>query len=57
MAPNTHRAMISLPPEWEPEILAVKKELFYNDTKSEMYRQLIRLGLDAIQKEESEQKE
>ena len=57
MAPNTHRTMISLPPEWESEILAVKKELFYNDTKSEMYRQLIRLGLDAIQKEESEQKE
>ncbi|MFV0412598.1 MAG: hypothetical protein ACK5L3_04900 [Oscillospiraceae bacterium] len=53
MSTKNSRAMISLPPEWEPEILKVKKDIFYNDSQAEMYRHLIRLGLDELIKEEA----
>ena len=48
MAAKTKRAMVSLPEELESEILSVKKTSFHNETKAEMYRQLIRLGLDTV---------
>jgi hypothetical protein len=54
MATKNKRTMVSVPPEWESEITALKKEQFFNDTHAEMYRQLIRLGLDAINKENSQ---
>lgn len=51
MSTRSRRAMISLLPEWEPELDHLKKEHFYNDTQAEMFRCLIRLGLDALKNE------
>lgn len=48
MATKNKRAMISLPPEWEAEIAETKKECFYDKSYAEMYRHLIRTGLDLI---------
>ena len=43
------RAMVTLRPEWETELLQLKKDVFYNDTQDEMFRQLIRRGLESFQ--------
>lgn len=43
--------MVTLRPEWEPELLQLKKEMFCNDTRAEMYRQLIHRGLESFQAE------
>lgn len=51
MAAKSKRAMVSVPEEWEPEISRVKQSVFYNETKAEMYRQLIRLGLDTLHRD------
>jgi hypothetical protein len=48
MTTNGKRTMITLRPEWEPELDQLKKDQFYNEPQAEMYRQLIRLGLDAL---------
>ena len=48
MALYQKRAMISLRPEWEPELEKLKKEKFYNTTQAEMFRYLIRLGLNSL---------
>lgn len=42
------RAMITLCPEWEPRLEQLKKEQFYNDTKAEMFRYLISLGINSL---------
>ena len=48
MALYQKRAMISLRPEWEPDLEKLKKEKFYNTTQAEMFRYLIRLGLNSL---------
>ena len=45
------RAMVTLRPECEPELLQLKKDMSYNDTQAEMYRQLIRRGLEFVRTE------
>lgn len=52
MATYSKRAMVTLRPEWEPELNRLKKEQFYNDTQAEMFRYLISLGLDALKAEQ-----
>lgn len=54
MATHSKRAMITLRPEWEPELDRLKKEQFYNDTQAEMFRYLIGLGLDTLKNETSQ---
>lgn len=48
MGVYSKRAMVTLRPEWEPELDRLKKEQFYNKTQAEMFRFLISLGLDAL---------
>ena len=48
MANSSKRTMITLRPEWEPELEQLKKERFYNETQAEMFRYLISLGLEAL---------
>ncbi len=45
------RMMISLNPEWEPKLNKLKKEKFYNSSKAEMFRYLIKIGLEALKDE------
>lgn len=47
------RAMVTLLPEWEPELDKLKKERFYNDTQAEMFRYIIGRGLDSIKGEKA----
>lgn len=53
MATYSKRAMVTLRPEWEPELDRLKKEQFYNDTQAEMFRYLISLGLNALKAEQT----
>lgn len=41
------KAIITLLPEWKPELEQLKKEQFYNGTQDEMLRYIIMRGLDA----------
>lgn len=50
------RMMITLLPEWEPVLDQLKKEKFYNDTKSAMFRYIIALGLASLKAENMEKK-
>lgn len=49
MATQNKRMMVSLLPEWDDKLLKLKKEKFYNTTKSEMIRYLIGLGIEEIE--------
>lgn len=51
MATNLKRAMVTLRPEWEPELDQLKREQFYNETQAEMFRYIIARGLAAVRKE------
>lgn len=50
MATKNIRTTVTLLPEWEKDIDTLKKERFYNKSKSEMLRYLIQLGLDEAKK-------
>lgn len=45
------RVMVTMRPEWEPELDRLKKDQFYNVTRAEMYRQLIQRGLESVRAE------
>lgn len=51
MATYAKRTMITLRPEWEPELDQLKQEQFYNETQAEMFRQIIARGLEALKAE------
>ena len=51
MGTHLKRTMVTLHPEWEDELNHLKKEHFYNETKSEMFRYIISRGLEALRKE------
>lgn len=53
MSTYSKRAMITLRPEWEPELDKLKRERFYNKTQAEMFRYLISLGLNVLKTEQS----
>ena len=42
---------VTILPEWEEELDILKKEVFYNASKSELIRYLIKTGLNQIKKE------
>ncbi len=51
MSVYSKRAMVTLLPEWEPQLSKLKKEQFYNDTQSAMFRYIISRGLAALEAE------
>ncbi len=50
MANVTTRFMLTVPADMAEKAEALKKDLFYDKPYAEMYRQLIQLGMDEIQK-------
>jgi len=48
MKAENKRIMITIPPDLEAEIQSLKK--FYDKPYAEMYRQIIRTGLECVQK-------
>ena len=50
MKAENKRIMITIPPDLEAEIHSLKKEKFYDKPYAEMYRQIIRTGLECVQK-------
>lgn len=50
MKAENKRIMITIPPDLEVEIQSLKKEKFYDKPYAEMYRQIIRTGLECVQK-------
>ena len=55
MATDLHRFTISITPDMETALDAVKKELFYKSTQNEMIRNLIARGLDDLKREQAAQ--
>ena len=53
MPTQNKRFMLSVPSDVETDAAEVKRRLFYDKPYSEMYRYLIRKGLDAIKTEPS----
>ena len=45
--------MVTLLPEWEPELDQLKKERFYNKTQADMFRYIISRGLDTVKQEKT----
>lgn len=45
------RAIFSLRPEWRTDLDRLKQEQFYDVSYAEMYRQLLRLGIEAAKKQ------
>lgn len=48
---KSKRMTVTILPEWEEELDILKKEVFYNASKSELIRYLIKTGLNQIKKE------
>lgn len=55
MSTYTKRTMVTLLPEWEPIFNKLKKEKFYNESKAEMIRYIIGLGLASLEKNQLEE--
>lgn len=53
MKAKNKRIMITIPPDLAAEIQSLKKEKFYDKPYAEMYRQIIRTGLECVQKDKS----
>ncbi|MDO5547660.1 MAG: hypothetical protein Q4F79_04155 [Eubacteriales bacterium] len=51
MTTKNKRFMLTVPDDIEADVARVKRELFHDKSYSEMYRQLIRMGLDALKAE------
>lgn len=49
MATCSKRVLVTLRPEWEPELDQLKQEQFYNETQAEMFRYIISRGLDTLE--------
>ena len=48
MSTKNKRFMLTVPDDIEVDVAEVKRDLFYDKPYSEMYRQLIRMGLDSL---------
>lgn len=48
MAAPFNRVMISIPPDIQKEIDSLKQEKFYNKPYSELYREVLKLGLNCV---------
>ena len=49
VSPN--RFSVSIPPELEPEITDLKRTQFYNKSKADLIRHLLKKGLEAEKRE------
>ena len=47
------RVIITLLPEWEPELDQLKKNRFYNTSQAEMFRYIIYHGLASLKNEKA----
>jgi len=47
------RIIVTLRPEWEPELDQLKHDQFYDTSRAEMLRYIISLGLEAINSDSS----
>lgn len=56
MATNLSRLTFVVTEEMEPLLASAKKERFYDRTRSDMIRELILTGLEALDKQGPEQK-
>lgn len=52
MATDMKRVMVSITPEIEQRLDAVKKEKFYNKPYADVYRYILSLGLEEIRRQE-----
>lgn len=57
MANTMGRLMVSIPAELKSEIDAIKQREFYDKPYAELYRQIIRLGLDKIREEAAKEEQ
>ncbi|MCI8351636.1 MAG: hypothetical protein HFJ86_10815 [Oscillospiraceae bacterium] len=57
MAVKKKRFMLTVPEDVEADAAMVKRELFYDRPYSEMYRQLIRMGLDVMKAQKEKRRE
>ncbi len=57
MAVKKKRFMLTVPEDVEADAAMVKRELFYDRPYSEMYRQLIRVGLDVMKAQKEKRRE
>ena len=57
MAVKKKRFMLTVPEDVEADAALVKRELFYDRPYSEMYRQLIRMGLDVMKAQKEKRRE
>ena len=55
MATNMNRIMISVPADIEQEIEQLKKTRFYDKPYAEVYRTLLRMGLEKLAEEEEKE--
>lgn len=56
MSTQKRRFMLTVTADIEEEAAIAKREQFYDKPYSEMYRYLIRLGLDSLKAEKKEKK-
>lgn len=49
MSTYSKRTTVTLRPEWEPMLNKLKKDRFYNESKSEMIRYIIGVGLASLE--------
>lgn len=54
MGTNMKRFSISLTPDLEADLDALKKDKFYNNNRSDMIRFLITLGLETMKREDDD---
>ena len=54
MATNMKRVMLSIPPEDKEEIEIIKQKEYYDKSYAELYRYLLRLGLEKKHENELE---
>lgn len=57
MANTMGRLMVSIPAEMKSEIDAIKQREFYDRPYAELYRQIIRLGLDKMRADASKEEQ
>ena len=54
MATSMTRVTISIPPDMEADIKMLKQVMFYDKPYSELYRQMMRLGIDVLKEKRHE---
>lgn len=53
MSTKSKRFMLTVPDDIQKDVDTVKRDLFYDKPYSELYRQLIRIGLNTLKDEKS----